>query len=102
MIKLEDMKIKIFADGADLKSITELNNKKFIKGFTTNPSLMRKSGIEDYRGFALEVLKIVQDKPISFEVFADDVSEMEDQALEISSWGINANVKILYALLNFK
>ena len=94
MYKIEDLKIKIFADGADLKSIEHLNSKNFIKGFTTNPTLMRKSGINDYKKFATDVLKIVTNKPISFEVFSDDLKEMEEQALEISSWGSNANVKI--------
>ena len=94
MPKIEDLKIKIFADGADLKSIENLNSKNFIKGFTTNPTLMRKSGINDYKKFATEVLKIVKNKPISFEVFSDDLKEMEAQAMEISSWGSNANVKI--------
>ena len=94
MPKIEDLKIKIFADGADLKSIENLNSKNFIKGFTTNPTLMRKSGINDYKKFAMEVLKIVKNKPISFEVFSDDLKEMEAQALEISNWGSNANVKI--------
>ena len=91
---IEDLKIKIFADGADLKSIEHFNSKNFIKGFTTNPTLMRKSGIGDYKKFATDVLKIVTNKPISFEVFSDDLKEMEEQALEISSWGSNANVKI--------
>ena len=94
MNKIKELKIKIFADGADIKSIENLNSKQHIKGFTTNPTLMRKSGILDYKGFALEVLKIVKEKPISFEVFADSFEEMESQAMEIHSWGVNANVKI--------
>mgnify|MGYP001208253084 CR=1 FL=1 len=94
MIDINKLKIKIFADGADINGISELNKKKFIKGFTTNPSLMRKSGVEDYKKFAFEVLKIVNDKPVSFEVFADDINQMEEQAYEIASWGKNANVKI--------
>ena len=92
--KFNDLKIKIFADGADLKSIEALNAQAYIKGFTTNPTLMRKSGITDYKKFALEVLKIVKNKPISFEVFSDDINEMEQQATEIFSWGTNVNVKI--------
>ncbi len=94
MNKLNDLKIKIFADGADLKSIEILNKQKLIKGFTTNPTLMRKSGVTNYKEFALEVLKMVKDKPISFEVFSDDINEMEQQAMEIFSWGKNVNVKI--------
>jgi transaldolase len=89
-----DLKIKIFADGADLESIKTLYALPIIKGFTTNPTLMRQAGIQDYKSFALEVLKIVPDRPVSFEVFADDIEGMEAQALEIASWGNNVNVKI--------
>lgn len=88
------LKTKVFADGADLNSIREMNNHPYVKGFTTNPSLMRKAGVTDYVKFAKEALQIVGDKPISFEVFADDFSEMESQALEIASWGKNVYVKI--------
>jgi transaldolase len=91
---LEKLKIKIFADGADLENIKSLSNKTFIKGFTTNPSLMRKKGVSDYKNFAFEVLKIAQNKPVSFEIFADDLAEMERQAIEISKWGENVNIKI--------
>ena len=91
---LNNFKIKIFADGADLESIKLLNSKNFVKGFTTNPSLMKKSGIKDYKNFALDLLKYIKDKPISFEVFSDDLIEMEKQAEEIASWGKNINVKI--------
>ncbi len=94
MIKLSDLKIKIFADGADLKSFRDLNSNEFIKGFTTNPSLMKKSGVKDYKGFAKELLSQIKDKPISFEVFEDDLSEMEKQAKEIATWGKNVYVKI--------
>ena len=94
MKKLNDLKIKIFADGADLDSIKKLNEKNYIKGFTTNPSLMKKAGVKDYRDFAINLLSNIKDKPISFEVFSDDILEMEDQAEEISSWGKNVNVKI--------
>ena len=94
MTKIQDLKIKIFADGADLESINKLNSLNYVKGFTTNPTLMRKSGINDYAKFAKDVLKIVKNKPISFEVFSDDLKEMEKQAMEIVSWGTNANVKI--------
>lgn len=91
---LGKLKIKIFADGADLAGIQVMYARSWIKGFTTNPTLMRKAGVGDYKAFALEVLRAVPDRPISFEVFADDFQEMEDQALEIASWGPNINVKI--------
>ena len=90
---IEKLKIKIFADGADLENIKILNSKNFIKGFTTNPSLMKKKGITDYKSFALDVIKITKDKPISFEIFVDEY-EMYKQATEISKWGKNVNVKI--------
>jgi transaldolase len=92
--RLVALNVQIFADGADLASIRELMALPYIKGFTTNPTLMRKAGIVDYRGFAKEFLAMVTDRPISFEVFADDFPTMERQALEIASWGPNANVKI--------
>ena len=91
---MKKIKIKIFADGANLKEILKLNTKSFIKGFTTNPSLMKKSGIKSYKNFAKEVLKKVRNKPISFEVISDDILEMEKQAYNIASWGKNINVKI--------
>ena len=94
MPKIKNLKIKIFADGADLKQIFELNKKEYIKGFTTNPTLMRKTGITDYKKFALKVLSKIKDKPISFEVFSDEIDIMEQQAREIFSWGNNVNVKI--------
>ena len=94
MKELNNLKIKIFADGADLESIKSLNEIDYIKGFTTNPSLMKKAGIKDYKSFALKLLSEIKDKPISFEVFSDDISEMENQAEEIASWGNNVNVKI--------
>tara|TARA_B100000029_G_scaffold516039_1_gene626345 strand:- start:3299 stop:4015 length:717 start_codon:yes stop_codon:yes gene_type:complete len=90
----QNFKIQIFADGADIKSIEKLNLDSKINGFTTNPSLMKKAGIKDYKKFAHEVLKIVKDKPISFEVFSDEINEMESQAKEINSWGNNIYVKI--------
>lgn len=89
-----ELKIKIFADGADLDCIREMSVNPLIKGFTTNPTLMRKAGVSDYKAFALDALKIVTDRPISFEVFADEFNEMERQAMEIASWGDNVNVKI--------
>jgi len=94
MKALADLKVKIFADGADVKGMVEMYKKPFVKGFTTNPTLMRKAGISDYRAFAKEVLTAIPDRPISFEVFSDDFSEMERQAKEIASWGKNVNVKI--------
>jgi len=86
--------IAIYADGANMKDILYFNSKKFIKGLTTNPTLMKKSGIKNYQKFALDVLKIVKKKPISFEVFSDDFQEMYRQAKVISSWGDNVFVKI--------
>jgi transaldolase len=94
MTAAADLKVKIFADGADVKGMVEMYGKPFIKGFTTNPTLMRKAGISDYRGFAREVLAAIPDRPISFEVFSDEFAEMERQAREIASWGKNVNVKI--------
>lgn len=90
----DTLNIKIFADGADLEGIREMAADPLIKGFTTNPTLMRKAGVDDYKSFALEALKIVTDRPISFEVFANEFDEMERQALEIASWADNVNVKI--------
>jgi transaldolase len=94
MTTLADLKIKIFADGADLTGIKAMYAKPWIKGFTTNPTLMRKAGVADYKTFANEVLRAVPDRPVSFEVFADEFDEMEAQALEIASWGTNVIVKI--------
>jgi transaldolase len=88
------MNIKIFADGADRDGIIEMYNNPQISGFTTNPTLMRKAGVSDYRAFALDILKEVPDRPISFEVFSDEFPEMERQAMEIASWGDNVYVKI--------
>ena len=89
-----NLKIKLFADGADLDGIREMATQINIAGFTTNPTLMRKAGIENYKAFAREVLEIVSNRPVSFEVFADDFPTMEKQAVEIASWGANVNVKI--------
>lgn len=86
--------LKIFADGADLDSLLTLAQESWITGFTTNPTLMRKAGITDYPAFAREVLLHITDRPISFEVFADDLPGMRAQALEIASWGPNVYVKI--------
>ncbi len=90
---MKKLKVKIFADGADFSSIKSLNNYTYVKGFTTNPSLMRKAGIKDYKKFAIQVLKKIK-KPISFEVFTDNLKDMEIQAKEIASWGNNVYVKI--------
>lgn len=86
--------VKIFADGADKGGMLDMNKNLLIKGFTTNPTLMRKSGVSDYKTFALDIVKEIINKPISFEVFSDEVDEMFKQALEISSWGKNVYVKI--------
>jgi transaldolase len=94
MKKVEDLKVKIFADGADKAGMMEMYAKPFIKGLTTNPTLMKKAGITDYRAFCKDILATINDKPLSFEVFSDDFSEMERQALEIASWGDNVYVKI--------
>jgi transaldolase len=88
------LRVKLFADGADLVVIRQMAANPLIKGFTTNPTLMKKAGVTDYVAFAQEMLAIVPDRPISFEVFSDDFSEMASQALEIASWGPNVYVKI--------
>ncbi len=93
-MNLDNLSIKLFADGADLKSIIELNNNSYIKGFTTNPTLMRLSGVSSYKSFAGEVLNKIGNKSISFEVLSDDFNEMERQGNEIASWGENVYVKI--------
>jgi len=93
-LSLDKLKIKLFADGADLRGMLEMNGKSYIKGLTTNPTLMRKAGITDYKGFAAEVLAQITEKPISFEVFSDDLEEMKRQGIEIASWGQNVYVKI--------
>jgi transaldolase len=90
----EALKVKVFADGADKEGMLEMYRLPYIKGFTTNPTLMRKAGIKDYRAFAKEMVKLIPDRPLSFEVFSDDFTEMERQAKEISSWGRNVYVKI--------
>ena len=88
------LRVKVFADGADKAGMLEMARKPYIAGLTTNPTLMRKAGITDYRAFAKDVLAAITDKPISFEVFCDDFAEMERQALEIASWGKNVYAKI--------
>jgi transaldolase len=93
-MQIDQLTTKIYADGAELNGIVEMAKNSFIKGFTTNPTLMRKAGISDYKKFALEVLNAVPDRPISFEVFSDDFEEMYAQAMEIASWGKNVNIKV--------
>lgn len=92
--RIVDLRVKIFADGADKAGMVEMASKPFIQGLTTNPTLMRKAGITDYRAFAVDILRSIPDKPISFEVFSDEFAEMEKQAAEIASWGSNVYVKI--------
>lgn len=91
---IETLSVKIFADGADLPGMLDLYRRPYIKGFTTNPTLMRKAGITDYPAFARDVLHAIPDRPISFEVFSDEFRDMERQAREIASWGPNVYVKI--------
>ena len=88
------MNTKIFCDIADLNLIKKFNKKKIVKGFTTNPSLMRKAGAKDYKNYSKEILKICNNKPVSLEVFADKISDMKKQGLQINSWGKNVYVKI--------
>jgi transaldolase len=94
MKSVEDLNVQIFADGADKAGMLEMYKKPFIKGLTTNPTLMNKAGIKDYRAFCHDILEEIPDKPISFEVFSDNLGEMQRQALEIASWGDNVYVKI--------
>jgi transaldolase len=94
MTDVSKLKVKIFADGADKNGIIEIGKHAYIKGFTTNPTLMRKVGITDYEKFSREVLELIGDRPISYEVFADDFAEMERQARKITTWGKNVYVKI--------
>jgi transaldolase len=91
---IQSLKVKIFADGADMPEMLQMYSKPFIKGLTTNPTLMRKAGISNYRAFAREILAQIKDKPLSFEVVCDEFAEMERQALEIAGWADNVYVKI--------
>jgi transaldolase len=91
---MEGLRVKIFADGAERARILELRANPLIKGFTTNPTLMRQAGITDYESFARDFLELVPDRPISFEVFSDEFAEMRRQALKIAAWGANVYVKI--------
>ena len=92
--QVQRLKVKLFADGADLQGMLAMYRQSWIQGFTTNPTLMRKAGISDYARFAREVIAAIPDRPISFEVFSDELVEMERQAREIASWGRNVYVKI--------
>jgi transaldolase len=94
MPSVAELKVKVFADGADYEGIVRLSKNPVIKGFTTNPTLMRKAGVDDYEAFARKVLAVIPDRPVSFEVFADDFGSMAEQARTIASWGANVNVKI--------
>jgi transaldolase len=94
MTKLEDLKVKIFADGADRAGMLNLYHNPLVRGFTTNPTLMHAAGITDYEGFARDILQAIPDRPISLEVFSDDFAAMEAQARRIASWATNVYVKI--------
>src|SRR5450755_2227256 len=94
MKSVSELKVKIFADGADKAAMLRLYAQPYIRGFTTNPTLMRKAGITGYEAFARDILEAIPDRPISFEVFADDCAEMERQARRIATWGPNVYVKI--------
>ncbi len=94
MKRVEDLTVKLFADGAEKAGMLEMYAKPYIKGFTTNPTLMHKAGLTDYRGFAKSIVQAIPDRPISFEVFSDHFVEMERQAREIATWGENVYVKI--------
>ncbi len=94
MFKITDLKIKIFADGANIGDMLKIYKEGWISGFTTNPTLMKQAGIKDYEAFAREVLSKIKDLPISFEVFSDDFESMEKEAKKIASWGKNVYVKI--------
>src|SRR5262245_60714178 len=93
-IMVRELRTKIFADGAELAGMLELYRQPYIKGFTTNPTLMRKAGVSDYRDFARQVLDAIPDRPISFEVFSDEFADMERQARDIAAWGEHVYVKI--------
>src|SRR5262245_1968557 len=94
MTRVADLKVKIFADGADFDGMVKMAKNPIVKGFTTNPTLMRKAGVTDYEAFARKVIKAIPDRPISFEVFADDAATMIEQGRQIASWGSNVNVKV--------
>ena len=92
--RISNLKVKIFADGADLQGMFEMASKPYISGLTTNPTLMRKADVKDYELFARKVLESIDSKPISFEVFSDEIEEMKTQGKKIASWGNNVFVKI--------
>jgi transaldolase len=94
MNDVNGLQVKLFADGADKAGMLEMYRNPLIKGFTTNPTLMRKAGVSNYKAFAQDIVKAIPDRPISLEVFSDEFDEMEQQAREISSWGENINIKI--------
>lgn len=94
MKRVDELKVKLFADGAEKAGMMEMYAKPYIKGFTTNPTLMHKAGLTDYRGFSKSIVEAIPDRPISFEVFSDEFEEMERQAREIATWGENVYVKI--------
>jgi transaldolase len=94
MKRVEELRVKLFADGAEKSGMLEMYAKPYIRGFTTNPTLMHKAGLTDYRGFARSIVEAIPDRPISFEVFSDEFDEMERQAREIATWGENVYVKI--------
>lgn len=94
MAGIENLRIKLFCDRADFDGIMAFNADPRIKGFTTNPTLMRKAGVVDYEAFARRLLKVIRDRPVSFEAFADDEDAMEMQALTIAGWATNVNVKV--------
>lgn len=94
MKAVDQLKVQIFADGADKAGMLEMYKNPHVKGFTTNPSLMRKAGVADYEAFAKDILEAIPDRPISFEVFADEFAEMERQGRRITTWGKNVSVKI--------
>ena len=94
MTNIKNLKIKIFADGASIDDMISLNRKNYISGFTTNPSLMKQARIIDYKTFAIQILKKINSKSVSFEVTSDSFNEMEKQALEIKKWSKNIFIKI--------
>jgi transaldolase len=94
MTRVQDLKVKLFADGADKAGMLEMYANPLVKGMTTNPTLMKKAGITDYRAFCKDIIAHIPDRSLSFEVFSDDFDEMERQALEIAKWGENVYVKI--------
>jgi len=94
MKRVDELKVKLFADGAEKAGMLEMYARPYIRGFTTNPTLMHKAGLSDYRGFARDVVAAIPDRPISFEVFSDEFEEMERQAREIATWGDNVYVKV--------